>query len=56
MSSQSIYPMGPGWFILFHNGIGGPREEKKRYIDRMKRDDDDILEILTMLATTNVLR
>ena len=44
-------PIGPGFFIFFSDDMGGPIEP----VDKTHRsDDDDILEIITMLVNADV--
>lgn len=46
-------PMGPGFFILFQNAVrGGPPDVAP---ERVVNDDQDLLDIITMLANCDKL-
>lgn len=50
-----VSPQGPGFLLFFQEGSRGGPNEKEVTQNRLEKDDQDILEILTLLATTNVL-
>jgi len=50
-----IYPMGPGWFIFFQNGRGGSPDDVKLDSKRIMEDDNEVIELITLLANCDVI-
>jgi hypothetical protein len=43
-------PMGPGWFMFFKNvKRGGPTDKPPTDRDRILKDDNELIEIITMV-------
>ena len=56
--SYSAEPcMGPGFFMFFQNHpeeiYSGPRDRELLNLEAIRRDDQDILELVTMLVKCN---
>ena len=47
-------PMGPGWFILFRQVKGGSTGDKPVGYDKALKDDEEMIEILTMVLNCDV--
>ena len=50
-------PQGPGFFIFFQTSTGGPGDDggKGALPDIQKKDEQDILGIMTLIGMTGVL-
>jgi len=49
------FPMGPGFLIFFQNGRGGPTDDGVIDSKRIMKDDNEILELITMMINCDVI-
>lgn len=50
------YPIGPGFFIFFQDAIvGGPGDGSETLSKRIMQDDNEMLEIITMMVNGGII-
>lgn len=56
MSMQTGFPIGPGWLIFFQDiKRGGPPDEIPTDYERIMKDDNEIIELVTMMVNCDVI-
>lgn len=55
MAVSTDMPMGPAWLMFFQNYRPGNPEPEITDRDRILKDDNELLEIITMLCQCDVI-